>query len=216
MIQNTIDTHWEKYMCQIQYNLSVHQNICEMYFVWVPVQAIQEISRSPIEGLGVFLEKSRTTWHLCYYNLLNTSTVKSTLVYHTGQVEQWEQRELETHGGLWATQQYLLNKTTNSNYPLIWVWKAIWNCWTCKERYKTWALCYSWKRWMISVDLNNITYVRKSSSCIVDKRQLCGSYHQLRRSYLKQTPRWPVYAFMVIAVQIQPTVLANKRRDQRP
>ena len=102
MIQNTIDTHWEKYMCQIQYNLSVHQNICEMYFVWVPVQAIQEISRSPIEGLGAFLEKSRTTWHLCYYNLLNTSTVKSTLVYHNGQVEQWEQREQETHGGLWA------------------------------------------------------------------------------------------------------------------
>ena len=99
MIQNTIDTHWEKYMCQIQYNLSVHQHICEMYFVWVPVQAIQEISRSPIEGLGAFLEKSRTTWHLCYYNLLNTSTVKSTLVYHTGQVEQ---REQETHGGLWA------------------------------------------------------------------------------------------------------------------
>ena len=45
MIQNTVDTHWEKYTCQIQYNLSVHKNICEMYFVWVPVQAIQEIMR---------------------------------------------------------------------------------------------------------------------------------------------------------------------------
>ena len=39
-------------MCQIQYNLSIHQTICEMYYILVPVHAIQVISRSPIEGLG--------------------------------------------------------------------------------------------------------------------------------------------------------------------
>ena len=92
----------KKCRCQIQYILSIHQNICEMYYIRVTVQVNLKISRSPIEGLGGGGGKSRTTWHLCYYNLLNTSTVKSTLVYHTWQVEQWEQREQEAHGGLWA------------------------------------------------------------------------------------------------------------------
>ena len=39
-------------MCQIQYNLPIHQNICEMYYIRVPVQVIQVSSRSPIDGLG--------------------------------------------------------------------------------------------------------------------------------------------------------------------
>ena len=88
------------------------QNICEMYYT--PVKASPGVSLSPIEGLWgsqKYPGQPDTSATIICWNQAHWNQHLS--VYHTEQSEQWEQREQETHGGLWAP--CLLYSTTFFN-----------------------------------------------------------------------------------------------------
>ena len=88
------------------------QNICDMYYP--PVKATLGVSWGPIEGLWgsqKYPGQPDTSAIIIWWTQAHLNQHLS--IFRTEQSEEWEQREQETHGGLWAP--CLLYSTTLFN-----------------------------------------------------------------------------------------------------